>query len=342
MKRANRSGSIYKLSGKRHKPWAVKVTTGYTDDGVQIRQYLGYFETKKEAQARLDEWTTNPRETHMTFAQAWRGWSESFRGSKNTIVAYRSAYKKATSIYDMNLEEVTLDIIQNLVNTPPCTYSTASAMKKLFSVLLEYGFAHDACPASRKALLEYVNLPERPKKSEAFRRFTDDEIQEAIDSQCVMAVVLLFTGLRRSEFLALTKDDIDLENQIIDVKASKTQAGVRRVPIPDRLVPWVKRWMNSEGMGRNRTYVETHFWNPYPLHDHRRHDCRHTYISILTESGTDERVVKALVGHAGGVTADVYTHYKDVELVREANRVFSKYLPDIVDGTEDYSDRIAA
>ena len=71
-------------------------------------------------------------------------------------------------------------------------------------------------------------------------------------------------------------------------------------------------------------------------------NCRHTYISILTESGTDERVVKALVGHAGGVTADVYTHYKDVELVREANRVFSKYLPDIVDGTEDYSDRIAA
>lgn len=42
---------------------------------------------------------------------------------------------------------------------------------------------------------------------------------------------------------------------------------------------------------------------------HRPHDTRHTCVSMLTEAGVDERIIKKIVGHRGqGVTETVYTH----------------------------------
>ena len=42
---------------------------------------------------------------------------------------------------------------------------------------------------------------------------------------------------------------------------------------------------------------------------HRAHDTRHTCVSLLTEAGVDERIIKKIVGHKGqGVTETVYTH----------------------------------
>ena len=43
--------------------------------------------------------------------------------------------------------------------------------------------------------------------------------------------------------------------------------------------------------------------------DHRPHDTRHTCVSMLTEAGVDERIIRKIVGHKGqGVTETVYTH----------------------------------
>ena len=59
MKNQNGTGSIYKLKGKRRKSWAVRIS--YQDDtGVMKRKYLGYFETKKEAQETLFNYNKNP------------------------------------------------------------------------------------------------------------------------------------------------------------------------------------------------------------------------------------------------------------------------------------------
>lgn len=331
------------MSGKRRKPWIAQVTTGWTDDGHQIRKTVGTYETKREATEALQQFSLNPRRQTMSIAEAWAGWSAAFTGSKATIEAYKSAYRKIPQhISKMPIDDLNLDIMQRLVDTEPKTYSTAMNMKKTLAALLDYSFAHDACSASRSALLTYIVTPKRPATKVAERRWTDDEIQEVIDAQCVMAVILLFTGLRFSELTGLHPEDVSLTGQTISVRKSKTQAGIRTVPIPNRLVPWVKRWIDGQPFGRSKTYYGDHFWNTYPTHGHRHHDCRHTYISILTDAGIDERMVKALVGHAGGVTSDVYTHYKPELLLAEVNRAFAKYLPAIVDDEPDYTDRLGA
>ena len=53
MRLPNGYGAIVKLGGNRRKPFAVRVTTGYKDNGTQTFKYLGYFESKKK---RLNFW----------------------------------------------------------------------------------------------------------------------------------------------------------------------------------------------------------------------------------------------------------------------------------------------
>ena len=60
MKNPNGYGSVIKLSGKRRRPFAARITTGYDDNGKQIYKYLGYYETRKEAMRELSLYSANP------------------------------------------------------------------------------------------------------------------------------------------------------------------------------------------------------------------------------------------------------------------------------------------
>ena len=56
MKNPNGYGSIYKLSGKRRKPYIVRRTIGWSDDGKQLYQTIGYYETRPLAMNALAEY----------------------------------------------------------------------------------------------------------------------------------------------------------------------------------------------------------------------------------------------------------------------------------------------
>ena len=68
-----------------------------------------------------------------------------------------------------------------------------------------------------------------------------------------------------------------------------------------------------------RNYYDS-YWKPLieqlGLKDHRPHDTRHTCISLLTAAGTDDRIIKKIVGHKGqSVTETVYTHLEIQQLI---------------------------
>ena len=46
MKKSNESGSICKLKRKRRKPWYIRVTIEFSNDGKQIRKSIGIFAIK--------------------------------------------------------------------------------------------------------------------------------------------------------------------------------------------------------------------------------------------------------------------------------------------------------
>ena len=65
MKLPNGFGSVYKLPGKRRKPWAASKTTGWeidtkTNQAKQVKKAIGYFSTRKEALKLLPDITKIP------------------------------------------------------------------------------------------------------------------------------------------------------------------------------------------------------------------------------------------------------------------------------------------
>ena len=79
MKLPNGYGSISKLSGKRRKPYMVRITTEpiydkEKDDYIIQRVILGYYKTRKEALSALAQYNDNPfkiTDNDLTFSQAY-------------------------------------------------------------------------------------------------------------------------------------------------------------------------------------------------------------------------------------------------------------------------------
>jgi integrase len=136
-------------------------------------------------------------------------------------------------------------------------------------------------------------------------------------------IVMRFTGLRKQQVMRLTWDDVDMENALLTVRPelgkSKQERRGRVVPISAHLVTELAGWGVREGFLVKTRGEARRIDNP-ALHRAWResgappeiwrqpcHAFRKGLISNLVGQGVAEHLVKALVGHARGVTGDVYT-----------------------------------
>ena len=73
-------------------------------------------------------------------------------------------------------------------------------------------------------------------------KFTNEQIARlwelAEDPYYQIVLMLIYNGCRISEFLDLKKENVHLEEQYFDVIASKTENGLRKVPIADKVLPF--------------------------------------------------------------------------------------------------------
>ncbi len=52
--------------------------------------------------------------------------------------------------------------------------------------------------------------------------------------------------------------------------------------------------------------------------DHKPHDCRHTFATLMDNAGANKVCIKRIMGHAStDITDKVYTH-KDIEELKKA------------------------
>lgn len=105
MKNGNGTGNIYKMKDKRRKSWVVRVTTGYTLDGKQVRKVVGTYETKREAQESLFEYLKNPKlYSNKTFKEIKELWWESYKkkiGSPKTLETNKYRLRFLEPLNDM-------------------------------------------------------------------------------------------------------------------------------------------------------------------------------------------------------------------------------------------------
>lgn len=149
-----------------------------------------------------------------------------------------------------------------------------------------------------------------------------------------LALILIYTELRISELLQLKKSDVHLSEQWFHVVKSKTDAGIRDVPIADKILPIFERLMKTDGeyliANKNSYYpystFKMKFWKPLIEElktEHRPHDTRHTCKSRLAEAKVEQTVIKKIVDHTGAmsVTEKVYTHFDIKPLLEEINLI---------------------
>lgn len=163
--------------------------------------------------------------------------------------------------------------------------------------------------------------------------------------------LLLYTGMRRSEALALNISDIDFTKKCITInktlvlsKAStsegilqhntKTDSGTRTIPIPQQLFPVLKDYCkNRVGimfLSEYGNYIGTSTFrkrwlqflkklekeNGEPVaEDITPHMFRHTYASDLYKAGIDIKTAQYLLGHKDiKTTLDTYTHFGYIDV----------------------------
>ena len=351
MRQPNGYGSVYKLSGKRRKPWCVRVTKGWDIElesrkVIQIREIVGTYATQTDALIALADYNKNPYNLNsdkMTFEELYEAWSEHHfpKVSESNIKGYKASYNLCTKIQKMKVCDIRLDHLQMVVDESGKNKPTLKKLKILFGLMFGYAMEREIITPEKLERLKCVDISNAKNPNSYNRKpFTKAEVKTVWkwkDSSPYIRVVLMliYSGCRISELLNLKKEDVNLEEKWFRIVQAKTEAGVRTVPIADKVLPFFQEWYDKndceyllstpEGeQFKYRNYYDS-YWLPFMDQmnmKHTPHETRHTCVSLLASAGVDERVIKKIVGHKGqGVTQTVYTHFEIEELLDAINKI---------------------
>ncbi len=339
MRLPNGFGSITKLPGNRRKPFAIR-TKAQNIDGKWKYRYISYHATREEAMIALVHYNENPFSldaNNTTFADVYKKWStEHFpKISESNQKGYSASYKSCSSLYDLKMNEIRKAHLQHVVDTCGKNYPTLRKLKVLFNSMYKFALENDIVG---KDYSQFVDISQyRSKNPNTINRtpFTKEEVENVWkytnNEYCSVILMLIYSGCRVSELLDLKKENVNLKERWFDITASKTAAGIRKVPIAKKTLPFFEYWMNenecpyllSTPDGEHflyRNYFDS-YWKPLMKEmglEHKPHDTRHTCVTFLTLAGVDDRIIKRIVGHAGkNVTEKVYTHF-DIQALLDA------------------------
>lgn len=200
---------------------------------------------------------------------------------------------------------------------------------------------------------ERVLLPRNPARSKhVVVRYSekDSKVRQALPSEVIREIIdgiatlpltqrrlmslLLFTGTRRGEVLALRWEDIDFEGKRIvvrrnatyadnqaEVTSPKTENGYRTLPLYEQLsallLPHKKGGYIVGGMQKpiSMTVYRTmfnHVRKAIDLHDATAHVFRHSYLTMLDEAGVDPKTLQYIAGHGNfSFTMNRYVHGRE-------------------------------
>ncbi len=349
MKNPNGYGNISKLPGNRRKPWRVRKTVGWDLDEEsgktkQRYQTVGYFATRQEAMKALASFNENPYDINraITFSELYEKWSnEKFETiSDSNIKGYKASYSTCLSLYNMRFADIRKSHLQGVIDTCGKNYPTLRKIKVLFNQLFKYAMENDVC---NKDYSEYVDIIKYKDKDkiEKHKPFSDKEIQMLWDNALrndyiQIFLMLIYSGVRISEMLDLKKSDVHIDEQYFDIVKSKTEAGIRKVPIADKVKQFYKNWMikndseylisTIDGKHFNYNNYKDSYWLTLMKElslEHLPHDTRHTTVSMLAKAGVNQTIIKRIVGHSGAMslTEKVYTHFDIKQLVDAINLI---------------------
>lgn len=355
------------ISQRKDGTWTGRAFLGYKEDGKQnIKAVYGKTEAEVKRKLRkLQEDIIKYYDVNLpklTLAELLTDW-------QTTIKKYElkpSSYDRLDQVINYNIvpfigylqiTAITAQDIQKYINelTEKYSYSTIKKAYNAINAVMKLAVERDYI---RKNPCVGVRLPKQMQRSKSdIEYFTDEEVEMITQSAIrryqtgryvykhgYAIVLLLNTGLRIGELLALKWSNVDLKarqiyvaetrGQIIDRtdserkyitvdRSTKTQASCRYVPINRKAE---EALMYFKSLGYHNPYVLANsdsgvvsYRNLFRaleniLEDNHinhgsLHTLRHTFATRLFKNGVDIKVISELLGHSDiSITYDIYTH----------------------------------
>ena len=329
MKNPNGFGSVVKLSGNRRRPYAVRKTVGFNEKGHPIYVFIGYTPTREEGLVMLAEFNKNPyniEDINITTKELYNRWYRTQKSSMSKALrgSMQSAWKHCSSVYDLAYRTLKSYHIQDCIDNCPLSCSTKASIKNLFNHLDTFAMELDIITRRRALMVKTPTIPDSTRKP--FSRNEISLLWENSEREWVDTVLIfIYTGMRLSELLNVTREDINLNDMTI-TGGVKTAAGKNRIiPIHPRILPFIKARL-EKGDEYLLTYKDkkcskTQYYTEWGklmsgLHlEHTPHECRHTFRSLMDSAGANKRCIDLIMGHKSkDVGERVYTHKTIEEL----------------------------
>lgn len=350
LKRPNGMGSVYKLPGRRRKPWAAVIPV------AGKRVYLGAFETQTEAYRCLE---AAYNQSNVSAIYDYKV-SEIYdmlidlnkdKLSKSGLTNYRSGYIYLEKYGKYKMRDIRTIHIQDAIKQAAADgkgYATWKKIQNVASLMCQLAMANDLID---KNYAKLVTMPkakekaEKPSFSEAqlgkmWKLWKGNDVITAILAMC-------YVGLRINEFLDLKKEHVNIDQRVIRAAGSKTDAGKNRIIIiPETAAPLFRKLLKSKGEYlypspkggrydaknfRDRAFyptLETYGLDKCDNGTDTKltpHSCRHTYAYLCVKYKLDPKATMDMLGHSKySTSADLYaeaTKY-DIDFLRgEADKI---------------------
>lgn len=249
------------------------------------------------------------------------------KNNKNTKALKFSLGRRLEKIMDKSLKELNdkkvmikyLNDYQKINKTSDATYNRMlSTIKGIFSRAYEFGYI-DINNIKDVKLLKINATKVRYLSSSETTRFF--EALELINSQQAKEIIIIayYTGMRKSEILTLTFDDIDFDTKQIVLKSENTKSSkVRYIPMHQKVL----QILSNKNPKSGYIFVSEKTGKPYDnidrswaklmklaeIENFRFHDLRHNFCSMLVMKGVPIYTVAQIAGHADVKTTQIYAH----------------------------------
>lgn len=360
--------------------WSYRVDVGRDPHTGKRRQvYKSGFKTKREAELAKSAFVLNVKENgyfeskKIVFGDFLTEWLESIY--KNQV--QETTYERGVTIINLHLlpafkhrsiDEITTYDLQCFFNQKHSDGLSPAYLRKIKSFVqmsLEVAFDWELItknPASKVRLPKLVNEVKETWSADDVSLF----LENCEDLKWKVAFrILLETGIRRGEVLALKWSNIDFDNFLLYVKESlarsknsglyfkspKTRSSIRTISISSNLVNLLTELKQEQQLiqnimgasyGQHNLVISTEDGKPLdPRNLYRKfkditnaiglpniplHGLRHTNATLLMKNGVHPKVISSRLGHSKiSTTMNIYTHV-DVTMQQDCVNILDKMI----------------
>lgn len=193
---------------------------------------------------------------------------------------------------------------------------------------------------------QFVSRPKLKKSLPKTLSASDIDILLDIDLKTIfdyrnkaMLELMYGAGLRISELISLTINDIDMTNCVIRIMGKGSKE--REIPLGEYSIYYLRLYLDrrsdlQKGKNCDRLFLNNHglgmtrqgfFKNLKQLlkekglnPDVSPHTLRHSFATHLLNSGVDLRSIQEMLGHSDISTTKIYTHVSNKKVIEDYNR----------------------